>query len=139
MGLSDGFLDEHRGCGEREPTEAAEARYEYSTPEEWARSWDTGLSSMTIFKFMKNGHVDRPEVPHDVDDLGRCIRLLRVAPPTWRKCLQNLARAYPEWARLVANWDLLETLYERMEECVDNDGISRYATQIYNHIREFLR
>lgn len=100
----------HRGC---KPSERGAARFRYTTPAEWLRSWDTGASSLTIFAtFAGHGMPDRPDVPHDPADFGRCCRLLKVAPPEWRTGLARVAERFPAWRPLVERWTELEALYE---------------------------
>lgn len=107
------FVRVHRAC---KPSEAGAARFIYSNPEEWLRSWDTGTSSLTIFCAFTGRHEFGPgvgpNVPHDPADFGRCYRLLKVAPPEWRAGLQRVAERFPQWAPLVARWGELEALYE---------------------------
>lgn len=99
----------HRRC---EPSEAGRKHFEYKNPDEWLESWDTGVSSLTIFGVLAGRSMpDRPDAPHDPDDFGRCYRLLRVAPG-WRERLGEVARRFPVWAPLVQNWDELTRLYE---------------------------
>ena len=73
-------------------------------------SWDTGISSETIWSVMRNRAVRHYGTPKDPQDLGRCLRLLDVAPG-WRERLGEVAMRFPEWKPLVDNWTLLETLY----------------------------
>lgn len=105
------FGKSHKHCT---PSEAGTARYTYSSPDQWLASWDTGISSLTIYAVFTGRPVLRsgPGVPHDPDDFGRCYRLLKVAPPEWRANLQRVADRYPEWAPLVARWSEIEALYE---------------------------
>jgi hypothetical protein len=102
------FTKDHKHC---KPGEQGAARMRYSTPEEWVRSWDTGLSSKTIFDYMRTGLASNPNVPLDASDFGRCSRLLAVAPG-WRQRLSGLGDAYPAWKPLVENWDMLEQLFQ---------------------------
>lgn len=46
----------------------------------WALSGDTGISSEAIAKHMTGSSKDRMMPPSDVDDRGRCIRLLELIP-----------------------------------------------------------
>lgn len=102
----------HRRC---EPSEAGAARFRYATPEEWLRSWDTGTSALTLYGVLSRTPCEgasRPDVPHDPADFGRCHRLLKVAPPSWRADLARVAERHPAWKPLVERWDDLERLYE---------------------------
>lgn len=106
------FEKEHAKC---EPSERGRARFRFTTPEEWRASWDTGISSATIWSVCmdRRAFSDLPvgDVPQDPDDFGRCYRLLR-AFPEWRAKLPRVADLYPAWKPLVARWDDLTRLYE---------------------------
>lgn len=83
----------------------------------WIRSWDTGLSSVTIWHTMMGLPWSRswgPTPPRDPDDLGRCLGLFEILPE-WRPRLPEVADRYPEWAPLVQAWDELEALYREEE------------------------
>ncbi len=79
-------------------------------PEQWIVSHDTGTSSKTIWAVMMGVKPDWPDVPLDVDDFGRCLRLISVVPE-FRPRLQEVADKYPKWQPLVDNWAELERLY----------------------------
>lgn len=82
----------------------------------WLRSWDTGLSSLTIHHVLRPAlwqGQSRPCPPSDPSDFGRCHRLLKIAPPEWRANLSRVTDRFPEWAPLVARWSDLEALYEK--------------------------
>jgi hypothetical protein len=118
------FEAAHAAC---KPDPAGAARWAYKTPEEWIRSWDTGISSLTIYATFK-GHGYAPGfgagVPHDPADFGRCYRLLKVAPE-WRARLGEVADLHPQWRPLVDAWDELEALYE--EEFPTGEAPKLYA------------
>lgn len=77
---------------------------------EWITSRDTGLSSEVLWSFLVGVVPARRDHPHDVDDLGWCIRLLRRVPE-WREMMPAARALSPEWAALVNIWDDLERLY----------------------------
>lgn len=88
---------------------------------EWLRSHHTGASSLTIVAFMEGPTtplgsavigIGRFSHPHDVGDLGRCIRLLSIAPE-YKARLPEMAQVSPVWAQLVTHWDELEALYRK--------------------------
>lgn len=107
-GLAEGYSKDHRSC---KPSSVGRARFEYTTPEQWAKSWDTGQSSMTIYNFMARGIVSRPEIPHDPSDFGRCYRLLKVAPE-WRARMAEMGAVIATWTPYADAWDELERLFE---------------------------
>lgn len=82
----------------------------------WISGRDTGMSSKAIWNHMVNGDATRDgdfrnaPHPHDLDDLGRCVRLLD-AVPAWRLLMHQMADYSAEWRALVENWDELEALY----------------------------
>lgn len=104
------FGKDHKNC---KPSEAGKRRMQPKSIMEWARSWDTGISSQTIWSVcMGSGRFDRVgDPPADPDDFGRCSRLLALVP-TWRPRLSEVATKYPAWGMIVANWDALEALYQ---------------------------
>lgn len=113
--IGNAFEKEHAHC---EPSEAGAARLAFKTPAEWLDSWDTGVSSKTIWWVMTGLNPGfgsplgcGPDVPHDPDDFGRCYRLL-AAFPDWRARLPEVSARFPAWSRLVAHWADLEKLYE---------------------------
>lgn len=111
IATSEAFAKDHKNC---KPSAEGKARMTYTSPDEWARSWDTGVSSMTIYDFMTRGVSSNPNVPQDASDFGRCARLLAVAPE-WRARLPALAATYPMWQRLVENWDRLTKAFEEKD------------------------
>lgn len=104
------YAADHTGCAQ---SEAGLARFRYTTPDEWLRSWDTGLSSKTIFSVFAPGHGagGAGDLPHDSDDFGRCYRLLR-AFPDWRQDLHRVSERFPAWVQLVMRWAEIEAAYE---------------------------
>jgi len=74
-------------------------------------------------------------VPHDPDDLNRCIKLLN-AVPELRARLKDMAKLGPVWKRLVEKWDLIEVAY------INEAGIDwckkRSAPHTYELMRELI-
>lgn len=84
------------------------------TADQWIRSTDTGISSLTIYAAL-TGNIAalgswRPDAPYDPSDFGRCYRLLQRVPG-WRERLPEVAAKYPVWAKMVKHWAELEKLY----------------------------
>lgn len=117
------FDKDHKGC---KPSERGKQRFEFNTPEEWAESWDTGISSATIWSVMtgKPTFMHRFGTPGDPSDFGRCYRLLQKFP-AWRQRLDQMSTAHPEWAPYVLRWDEMEKLYE--EELPSGTAPKLYA------------
>lgn len=103
----------------------------------WVVGHKTGLSSKAIWAHM----MDAGEPlygwshPHDPDDLGRCIGLLRTIPG-WRARLPEMAPRSPEWAALVGRW---EEMVSSMEDEVGWDwSKGRSAKKTYDLMRNIL-
>ena len=92
---------------------------------QWIVGHDTGTSSITIWSVM-NGVEEyyRQGIPLDVDDFGRCVRLL-VRVPEYRDRLQEVANKYPEWQPIIDDWKELERLYWKWEA-------SDYAVEVWH-------
>lgn len=101
---------------------------------DWLLGDDTGISSEAIVAYMEGATTIRRfgNHPHDPADLGRCIRLLAIAPD-YRLRLPEMARVSPVWAALVAHWDELEALYNLPE--VQRTG---KAHRCYERMREII-
>lgn len=78
----------------------------------WLKCDDRGMSSDA----MCHACFGQPEVhranahPIDPDDFGRCVRFLRAVPMAIGR-LKLVAALSPIWAKLIAEWILLEALY----------------------------
>ncbi len=103
-------------------------------PEQWIVSHDTGTSSKTIWAVMMRVKPDWADVPLDVDDFGRCVRLLTVVPE-FRPRLQEVADKYHRWQPLIDNWAELERLYW-VWEATDRNKESSEA--FYNKITPLI-
>lgn len=111
----------------------------------WLMSYDTGLSSRTIVAVMEEDRALAAALlgswgvwyPHDPADLGRCIRLLDIAPE-YRERLSEMGHVSQVWAELVNHWEELESLYReeypsgrapkcfaRMREIIDKVDIAK--------------
>lgn len=80
------------------------------TPIGWLLSNDTGTSSKTICAVMTGSDIPRPDVPYDLDDFGRCYRLLKLFPE-WVERMPEVGRKFPEWGPMVAEWEKLMGMY----------------------------
>lgn len=76
----------------------------------WIMGHDTGLSSLAIVAFMEGADQGSFEFPRDPSDLGRCIRLLNIAPE-YRARLREMGEVSPMWEQLTQHWGELEALY----------------------------
>lgn len=77
----------------------------------WLHGNDTGSSSEAIFHFMTLG-IKGGAGPYDVDDLGRCLRLLDCFPE-WRERMPEMVECSEEWAELAPHWSELEASFLR--------------------------
>ncbi len=126
--MSKDFTDEHRRCI---PSDAGAARFRYATPAEWINSWDTGASSIAIYRHMSGMVVKNPAPPQDPSDFGRCYRLLWLTPE-WRARIGELG-TLPGWTPLVEAWPRLEALYEEIL-----NGTAGDSSKLYALMRELL-
>lgn len=95
----------------------------------WIIGPDTGTSSKALWSHMVTGSVPSGapgDPPHDVDDFGRCHRLLSIAPQ-WFPRLGEMAVYGEEWRVLAENWQELGRLYQAWWAVRDNP--SQYAFQ----------
>lgn len=81
----------------------------------WWRGLDVGASSASIFVVLADPpicnfalHLGRGNTPMDLDDLGRCRRLLKLFD--WEGRLAEVAAKFPasKWPAMVARWAELE-------------------------------
>jgi hypothetical protein len=103
-------------------------------PEQWIVSRDTGVSSETIWSVMMGVKPRWAGVPLDVDDFGRCVRLLTVVPE-FRPRIHEVTLVYPEWKPLIDNWGELERLYWAWE--ADNRSSKAWHV-FYNKITPLI-
>jgi hypothetical protein len=47
---------------------------------EWLASGDTGISSKTMLGAITGIPTEREDIPYDIADVGRCVRMLRKCP-----------------------------------------------------------
>jgi len=76
---------------------------------EWLFNGDTGISSKSLaaeFLGVDNKRKGRFYCypPSDPSDLGRCLRLIEVAPAV-RACVDTLAEKSDSWAKIAPVWD----------------------------------
>lgn len=81
---------------------------------QWVVGPDTGISSKALWSHMMAGSAPSEGFgnhPHDVDDFGRCHRLLSLAPH-WFPRLGEMAVYGEEWRVLAEHWPELGRLYQ---------------------------
>jgi|TARA_B110000211_G_scaffold207660_1_gene243635 hypothetical protein len=79
------------------------------TPTEWLASDDVGMSSRYLLSLLTDEALFKAEyaVPHDADDLGRCIRMVEVCH--LQESLQKLEKQECKWKEIGERWwDLVE-------------------------------
>jgi hypothetical protein len=101
----------------------------------------SGLSSRTLISVLVpelrevcrnvNGRSELGDHPWDPDDFGRCYRALKLIPGGAER-IDEVAKAYPAWAGLAANWTELTALYEEEEP-------SGRAPKLYKRMKELTR
>lgn len=78
----------------------------------WMAGPDVGVSAMTIAHVLGGTVLRwRADVPHDPGDFGRCLRL--VESMGWEPRLPEVAERYPEWVRIVNQWEKLARAHHR--------------------------
>jgi hypothetical protein len=81
---------------------------------QWMASQDTGISSETMFSAITGVPVAMRDIPHDMADVGRCVRMLRRLPDL-RPQIEKVILQHKEWMPFIDCWKELERLYD---ECV---------------------
>ena len=104
---------------------------------EWHAGSDTGSSSKSIAAKMSGVSPDRYgwAYPHDPDDLGRCLRLLRLIPE-WQPRISEMAECGHMWRRLVPHWEELSRSMEG--ECGLFWEKAKAAPKTYAMMRKIL-
>lgn len=88
----------------------ATAEIDYHKLAEWALGGDTGASSQTIAQHLIGAAYVRGSWPHDLDDFGRCYRLLERVPGL-REHFGEMRSLSPVWAALVDAWQEISESY----------------------------
>lgn len=104
---------------------------------QWVVGGDTGTSSKVIWSVMQMVEPRDSDPPADPDDFGRCYRLLALIPE-WRKSLELVSRAYPEWVGLVREWDRLTTMYERVIGPTGNGWDKAASKALYDEMQTLI-
>lgn len=78
---------------------------------QWLAGCDTGNSSRSLaFEYLgKEYHW--PNAPYDPADLGRCLRLIEIAPGV-RSAIDSLAQSHDRWSKAALVWDEMAALME---------------------------
>ena len=80
----------------------------------WLIGTDTGISSKTIYAALTGlGAVDlSPDIPHDPDDFGRCVRLVDLMG--WGDRIEKVGEVFPKtrWPALAERWPELYALFK---------------------------
>jgi hypothetical protein len=122
-------------------------------PYEWILGRDTGTSSKTIWAVMMKA-VNKGDactessitfdVPHDVDDFGRCYRLLALFPE-WRGRLDEVSKIFVIWTPYIREWNKLEKLYNKYLITKDGAHYSKSSAEyklfsaMWNEFCDFIR
>lgn len=87
---------------------------------QWIVGDDTGSSSKWLLATALGGKAPKskwaPSYPRDASDLGRCIRLIELAPSVRDVAFPVLSAACEKWDALIAEWDSLAFLYATTPE-----------------------
>lgn len=84
----------------------------------WLVSDDVGMSSRYMASVLGGFSCDYAH-PHDLDDFGRCSRLL-LAVPEFRERLPLMQAKSKEWAALLGVWNQVEHLMQQNEHHLAN-------------------
>lgn len=81
------------------------------TPTEWLASDDVGMSSRYLLSLLTDEVLFKAEyaIPHDADDLGRCIRMVEVC--NMHDSIQKLGKQEGKWKEIGKSWAYLNKLY----------------------------
>lgn len=85
----------------------------------WLSSSDTGISSKTMFTALTGIPTGSNDIPYDIADVGRCIRMLRLYPEL-RENLQAVIDKHIEWIPFIDVWQELERLYD---QCIQHEAL----------------
>lgn len=80
---------------------------------EWLSSEDTGISSKTMFSAITGIPVGCCDIPYDIADVGRCVRMLRILPDL-RSQLSKVIELHKEWMPFIDCWKALERYYDEV-------------------------
>jgi len=86
---------------------------------EWWAGGDAGISSKTILYYLTGIPCSSKDIPHDIADVGRCVRMLRKFPEL-RERLGEVTNHNKQWMPFIDCWKKLETLYD---ECVKFESL----------------
>lgn len=80
---------------------------------DWALNGNTGLSSKTMARNLVdtyNGEQEQ-EIPYDISDLERCIKMVQACPST-RPFLNKISKKLPYYKPLIERFEHLESLHK---------------------------
>lgn len=77
----------------------------------WLTGNDTGISSRTMFASLIGIAIDDNDIPSNMRNIGRCVRMLRQFPEL-RKKLTFVIKEHIEWMPFIDCWKELEKLYD---------------------------
>lgn len=86
-------------------------------PNEWIIKGEVGVSSQTIWAVMMGVEkVTRQcddfnyDIPHDMDDFSRCIKLMNLFPE-WYDRINEVSHIFPKWIPIIREWGKLDSFY----------------------------
>lgn len=85
------------------------------TPKEWLASDDVGLSSKFMLHVLIGSslHSQDGAIPHDIDDLGRCVRMVRACG--LEQHVGKMSGHGKHWERIAENWSQLVDWYDNKQ------------------------
>lgn len=91
----------------------------------WLASDDVGMSSKFMASVLSGKFEAEFAYPHDVSDLGRCIRMIRAVPELAERIFLLKDHHGRKWAAIAENWERWCALYD--EECESGRCPKLYA------------
>lgn len=104
----------------------------------WLASGDTGVSSCTLALVAMGATKGHFDAPHDMDDFGRCYRLVEAAP-VLREHFEKVGYLVPAFARILANWDSLAEQYLKAQSSRKRRGEFHEMAQLQRDFYERLQ
>jgi hypothetical protein len=80
---------------------------------EWMEGRDSGTSSKTILSLLTGITVRQHDVPYDMDDIGRCVRMLNLFPELKTR-INEVSEKDIAWMPFIDCWDQLEKGYYKV-------------------------
>jgi hypothetical protein len=101
---------------------------------EWLASGDCGISSKTMLFALTGIPAGDRDHPHDIADVGRCVRMLRELP-FLRPKIGMVIEKFPHWMPFIDCWEHLERLYDDCVKFERLDAAEKAAEEKRKHFK----